>query len=142
MRCRRRARVRAVYLVYAGLRGQAAGAVRPALMDEDTVFATKPELAARMIGWFLDAWHRAAGSRQARYTAATRSCNLSVRPYGAHQIRQVMLMFFCQSLPHNRLVRRIVETEALGPTKSLPSPAAPVSAIITAGVSLVRSSSR
>ncbi|WP_435272669.1 transposase [Streptomyces parvulus] len=27
-------------------------------MDEDTVFATKPELAARMIGRFLDAGHR------------------------------------------------------------------------------------
>ncbi len=32
---------------------------RAAGLDEDTVFATKPELAARMIGRFLDAGHRA-----------------------------------------------------------------------------------
>lgn len=55
----------AVYLVYAGLRGHAAvdrelyiprswtrdpDRCRAAGLDEDTVFATKPELAARMIG--------------------------------------------------------------------------------------------
>lgn len=32
---------------------------RAAGLDEDTVFATKPELAARMIGRFLDSGHRA-----------------------------------------------------------------------------------
>ncbi|WP_078969224.1 IS701 family transposase [Streptomyces cyaneogriseus] len=63
----------AVYLVYAGRRGHAAvdrelyiprswtcdpDRCRAAGLDEDTVFATKPELAARMIGRFLDAGHR------------------------------------------------------------------------------------
>ncbi|MFG2386596.1 IS701 family transposase [Streptomyces avermitilis] len=64
----------AVYLVYAGLRGHAAvdrelytphpwtrdpDRCRAAGLDEDTVFETKPEPAARMIGRFLDAGHRA-----------------------------------------------------------------------------------
>ncbi|MFD5113021.1 IS701 family transposase [Streptomyces sp. NPDC058391] len=64
----------AVYLVYAGLRGHAAvdrelyiprswtrdpDRCRAAGLDEDTVFATKPELAARMIGRYLGAGHRA-----------------------------------------------------------------------------------
>ncbi|TSB32014.1 IS701 family transposase [Streptomyces benahoarensis] len=64
----------AVYLVYAGRRGHAAvdrelyvprswtrdpDRCRAAGLDEDTVFAIKPELAARMIGRFLDAGHRA-----------------------------------------------------------------------------------
>jgi len=40
-----------VHLVCAGL-------CRAAGLGEDTVFATKPELAARMIGRFLDAGHR------------------------------------------------------------------------------------
>ena len=34
------------------------GRCRAAGLGEDTVFATKPELAARMIGRFLDAGHR------------------------------------------------------------------------------------
>ncbi|GAA5014846.1 hypothetical protein GCM10023335_38970 [Streptomyces siamensis] len=63
----------AVYLVYAGRRGHAAvdrelyiprswtcdlDHCRAAALGEDTVFATKPDLAARMIGRFLDAGHR------------------------------------------------------------------------------------
>jgi hypothetical protein len=63
----------AVYLAYAGGRGHAAvdrelyiprswtcdpDRCRAAGLGEDTVFATKPELAARMIGRFLDAGHR------------------------------------------------------------------------------------
>jgi SRSO17 transposase len=63
----------AVYLVYAGRRGHAAvdhelyvprswtcdpDRCQAAGLDEDTVFATKPELAARMIGRFLDTEHR------------------------------------------------------------------------------------
>lgn len=63
----------AVYLVCAGRRGHAAidrelyvprswtcdpGRCRAAGLGEDTVFATKSELAARMIGRFLDAGHR------------------------------------------------------------------------------------
>ncbi|MGZ2359948.1 IS701 family transposase [Streptomyces sp. 372A] len=63
----------AVYLVYAGRRGHAAvdrelyisrswtadpDRCRAAGLGEDTVFATKPELAARMIDRFLDAGHR------------------------------------------------------------------------------------
>ncbi len=63
----------AVYLVYAGRHGHAAvdrelyiprswtsdpDRCRAAGLGEDTVFATKPELAARMIGRFLDAGHR------------------------------------------------------------------------------------
>ncbi|WP_326757092.1 IS701 family transposase [Streptomyces hirsutus] len=63
----------AVYLVYAGLRGHAAvdrelyiprswtcdpDRCRAAGLGEDTAFATKPELAARMIGRYLDAGHR------------------------------------------------------------------------------------
>jgi len=63
----------AVYLVYAGRRGHAAvdrelyvprswtcdpDRCRAAGLGDDTVFATKPELAARMIGRFLDAGHR------------------------------------------------------------------------------------
>lgn len=63
----------AVYLVYAGRRGHATvdrelyiprswtcspDRCRAAGLDEHTVFATKPELAARMIGRFLDAGHR------------------------------------------------------------------------------------
>ncbi|WP_406500720.1 IS701 family transposase [Streptomyces sp. NBC_00846] len=62
----------AVYLVYAGERGHAAvdrelyiprswtgdpDSCRAGGLGEDTVFATKPELAARMIGRFLDAGH-------------------------------------------------------------------------------------
>ncbi|MFF1337712.1 IS701 family transposase [Streptomyces sp. NPDC058290] len=65
----------AVYMVYAGRRGHAAvdrelyvprswtsdpGRCRTAGLGEDTVFATKPELAARMVARFLDAGHRAA----------------------------------------------------------------------------------
>jgi SRSO17 transposase len=65
----------AVYLVYAGRRGHAAvdrelyvprswtcapDRCQAAGLDEDTVFATKPELAARMIGRFLDTEHRAS----------------------------------------------------------------------------------
>ncbi|WP_443081080.1 IS701 family transposase [Streptomyces sp. PmtA] len=64
----------AVYLVYAGRRGHAAvdrelyiprswtsepDRCRAAGLDDDTSFATKPELAARMIGRFLDAGHQA-----------------------------------------------------------------------------------
>jgi SRSO17 transposase len=64
----------AVYLVYAGQRGHAAvdrelyiprswtdqpNRCRAAGLDPDTEFATKPELAARMIDRFLDAGHRA-----------------------------------------------------------------------------------
>jgi hypothetical protein len=63
----------AVYLVYAGPRGHAAvdrelyipcswtcdpDRCRAAGLGEDTAFATKPELATRMIGRFLDAGHR------------------------------------------------------------------------------------
>ncbi|MFE1050728.1 IS701 family transposase [Streptomyces olivaceus] len=63
----------AVYPVYAGRRGHAAvdrelyiprswtcdpDRCRAAGLDEDTVFATKPELAARVIGRFLDADYR------------------------------------------------------------------------------------
>ncbi|MGW5235977.1 IS701 family transposase [Streptomyces nodosus] len=63
----------AVYLVYAGRRGHAAvdrelylprswtcdpDRCRAAGLDEQTVFAAKPELAARMIDRFLDAGHR------------------------------------------------------------------------------------
>lgn len=63
----------AVYLAYAGRRGHAAvdrelyiprswtgdpARCRAAGLGEDTVFATKPEPAARMIGRFLDAGHR------------------------------------------------------------------------------------
>ncbi|MGC4951534.1 IS701 family transposase, partial [Streptomyces sp. DT224] len=62
-----------VYLVYAGARGHAAvdrelyvprswtcepDRCRAAGLPEDTAFATKPELAVRMIGRFLDAGHR------------------------------------------------------------------------------------
>ncbi|MFD4562708.1 IS701 family transposase [Streptomyces sp. NPDC058469] len=65
----------AVYLVYAGERGHAAvdrelyvprswttdpDRCRAAGLPEETSFATKPELAARMVTRFLDAGHRAA----------------------------------------------------------------------------------
>lgn len=65
----------AVYMVYAGRRGHAAvdrelyvprswisdpDRCRAAGLGEDTAFATKPELAARMVARFLDAGHRAA----------------------------------------------------------------------------------
>ncbi|WP_433357420.1 IS701 family transposase [Microtetraspora malaysiensis] len=65
----------AVYLVYAGRRGHAAvdrelyvprswisdsDRCRAAGLGEETGFATKPELAARMVARFLDAGHRAA----------------------------------------------------------------------------------
>lgn len=65
----------AVYLVYAGQRGHAAvdrelyvprswtsdsDRCRAAGLGEETGFATKPELAARMVARFLDAGHRAA----------------------------------------------------------------------------------
>ncbi|WP_326608748.1 IS701 family transposase [Streptomyces sp. NBC_01799] len=64
----------AVYLVYAGRRGHAAvdrelyvprswtsdpDRCRAAGLGEETAFATKPELAARMVARFLDAGHRA-----------------------------------------------------------------------------------
>lgn len=64
----------AVYLVFAGRRGHAAvdrelyvprswtsepERCRAAGLGDQTAFATKPELAARMIGRFLDAGHRA-----------------------------------------------------------------------------------
>ncbi|MEU7900476.1 IS701 family transposase [Nonomuraea sp. NPDC049152] len=63
----------AVYLVYAGQRGHAAvdrelyvprswtdqpDRCQAAGLDPDTAFATKPELAARLIGRFLDTGHR------------------------------------------------------------------------------------
>ncbi len=63
-----------MYLVYAGRRGHAAvdrelyvprswttepERCRAAGLDEHAVFATKPQLAARMIGRFLDAGHQA-----------------------------------------------------------------------------------
>lgn len=63
----------ALHLVHTGRRGHAAidrelyvprtwtcdpDRCRAAGLGEDTVFATKPELAARMIGRFLDAGHR------------------------------------------------------------------------------------
>ncbi|MFI6037922.1 IS701 family transposase [Streptomyces sp. NPDC051315] len=65
----------AVYLVYAGRRGHAAvdrelcvprswtsdpDRCRAAGLGDDTEFATKPEMAARMVTRFLDAGHRAA----------------------------------------------------------------------------------
>ncbi|MFE5086506.1 IS701 family transposase [Streptomyces mirabilis] len=65
----------AVYMVYAGRRGHAAvdrelyiprswtadpDRCRAAGLGEQTAFATKPELAARMVARFLDAGHRAA----------------------------------------------------------------------------------
>ncbi|MER5773733.1 IS701 family transposase [Streptomyces sp. NPDC002039] len=65
----------AVYLVYAGRRGHAAvdrelyvprswtsdpDRCRDAGLDQDTAFATKPELATRMVARFLDAGHQAA----------------------------------------------------------------------------------
>ena len=65
----------AVYLVYAGRRGYAAvdrelyvprswtadsDRCRAAGLGDETGFATKPELAARMVARFLDAGHRAA----------------------------------------------------------------------------------
>ncbi|MBB5792358.1 SRSO17 transposase [Streptomyces caelestis] len=65
----------AVYLVYAGRRGHAAvdwelyvprswtadpDRCRDAGLDQDTAFATKPELAVRMITRFLDAGHHAS----------------------------------------------------------------------------------
>lgn len=65
----------AVYLVYAGQRGHAAvdrelyvprswtadpDRCRAAGLGEEVSFATKPELAARMVARFLDAGHRAA----------------------------------------------------------------------------------
>jgi SRSO17 transposase len=65
----------AVYLVYAGQRGHAAvdrelyiprswtsgpDRCRAAGLGEETSFATKPELAARMVARFLDSGHRAA----------------------------------------------------------------------------------
>ncbi|MFI5753560.1 IS701 family transposase, partial [Streptomyces sp. NPDC051644] len=65
----------AVYLVYAGRRGHAAvdrelyvprswttdpDRCRAAGLGEEPAFATKPELAARMVARFLDAGHRAA----------------------------------------------------------------------------------
>lgn len=64
----------AVYLVYAGRRGHAAvdrelyvprswtsdpDRCRDAGLDQDTAFATKPELATHMVAWFLDAGHQA-----------------------------------------------------------------------------------
>ncbi|GGX36363.1 transposase [Streptomyces noursei] len=79
----------AVYLVYAGLRGHAAvdrelyvprswtcdpHRCRAAGLGEDTVLATKPELAARMIGRFSTPGTAWAGSQATRSTAATRSC--------------------------------------------------------------------
>ncbi|HUZ51258.1 MAG TPA: IS701 family transposase [Streptosporangiaceae bacterium] len=65
----------AFYLVYAGRRGHAAvdrelyvprswtsdpDRCRDAGLDQDTAFATKPELATRMVARFLDAGHQAA----------------------------------------------------------------------------------
>lgn len=65
----------AVYMVYAGLHGHAAvdrelyvprswtsdpDRCRVAGLDEEASFATKPELAARMISRFLDDGHQAA----------------------------------------------------------------------------------
>jgi len=78
----------AVYLVYADRHGHAAvdrelyiprswtcdpDRCRAAGLGEDTAFATKPELAARMIGRFLDAEHRVSWVGGTRSTA-TRSC--------------------------------------------------------------------
>ncbi|WSW40307.1 IS701 family transposase [Streptomyces canus] len=79
----------AVHMVYAGQRGHVAvdrGLCIPrswtsdpdrccaAGLRDETRFATKSELAARMVTRFLDAGHRAPGLRATRSTVATRSC--------------------------------------------------------------------
>lgn len=78
----------AVYLVYAGRRGHAAvdrelyvprswtadpDRCRAAGLGEETAFATKPELAARMVTRFLDAGHRTLWVAGTRSMAATRN---------------------------------------------------------------------
>jgi hypothetical protein len=84
----------AVYLIYAGQRGQAAvdreldvprswtsdpDRCRAAGLGEKTGFATKPELAARMVTRFLDAGHRAAWVAGDESTVAPRPCALRWR---------------------------------------------------------------
>jgi SRSO17 transposase len=100
----------AVYLVYAGRLGHAAvdrelyvprswtskpDRCRAAGLDEETAFATKPELAARMIGRFLDAGHRASwvagdevygGNPRLRAALEERGCGYVLAVARTHEV--------------------------------------------------------
>ncbi|MET9397987.1 IS701 family transposase [Kitasatospora sp. NPDC002965] len=100
----------AVYLVYAGRRGHAAvdrelyvphswtdlpDRCRAAGLDDQTAFATKPELAARMIGRFLDAGHRApwvagdevyGGNPKLRAALEERGCGYVLAVARTHEV--------------------------------------------------------
>ncbi|MFF1838832.1 IS701 family transposase [Streptomyces sp. NPDC058231] len=100
----------AVYLVYAGSRGHAAvdrelyvprswtsdpNRCRAGGLGEETAFATKPELAARMIGRFLDAGHRApwvagdevyGGNPRLRTALEERSCGYVLAVACTHEV--------------------------------------------------------
>jgi SRSO17 transposase len=101
----------AVYLVYAGRRGHAAvdrelyvprswtaepERCRAAGLGDQTAFATKPELAARMIGRFLDAGHRApwvagdevyGGNPKLRAVLEQRGCGYVLAVARTHEVR-------------------------------------------------------
>lgn len=113
----------AVCLVYAGRRGHTAvdrelyvprswtcdpDRCRAAGLGEDTVFATKPELAARMIGRFLDAghprtaWTASAGSPPRR----SAHCNASwASPPAATSTRRPAVSTRRQWFPRPRPAR-------------------------------------
>lgn len=100
----------AVYLVFAGRRGHAAvdrelyvprswtsepERCRAAGLGDQTAFATKPELAARMIGRFLDAGHRApwvagdevyGGNPKLRAALEERGCGYVLAVARAHEV--------------------------------------------------------
>lgn len=100
----------AVYLVYVGRRGYAAvdrelyvprswssepERCRAAGLAQETAFATKPELAARMIGRFLDAGHRApwvagdevyGGNPKLRAALEERGCGYVLAVARTHEV--------------------------------------------------------
>ncbi|MGW9451436.1 IS701 family transposase [Streptomyces sp. NPDC055632] len=100
----------AVYLVYAGRRGHAAvdrelyvprswtsepDRCQAAGLDKKTAFAAKPELAARMIGRFLDAGHRAqwvsgdevyGGNPKLRAALEERGCGYVLAVARTHEV--------------------------------------------------------
>ncbi|RAJ76844.1 SRSO17 transposase [Streptomyces sp. PsTaAH-137] len=100
----------AVFLVYAGRRGHAAvnrelyvprswadqpDRCRAAGLGDQSAFATQPELAARMIGRFLDAGHRApwvagdeiyGGNPKLRATLEERSCGYVLAIARNHEV--------------------------------------------------------
>lgn len=143
----------AVYLVYAGRRGHAAvdrelyvprswtsepARCRIAGLDQDTVFATKPELAARMIGRFLDAGRRApwvagdevyGGNPKLRAALEKQGCGYVLAVARTHEVPTRAGKFRADALasrssPQGPARRGTASTTGLSSTSPTPAPAA------------------